>query len=133
MVVNVSGRAPGAIARWIALFDQAERLHASLEAYWEDPVASRRVGQAIASLFLFEHTMTPLERRQARERLWRRDKSEPLPDATRRQEWEHCRCRSCQLERRLARSRSAAETRPHPAPVAPAPTTPTIQGEIPTC
>ena len=110
-----------AIARWIALLDRAEQLHRTADG--RDPQARRQVDAAIHSLFAFEHILTATQRRLARERLWQRDKAEPLPAADRRQEWEHCRCRTCHVDRILARhpsilvpSASAPASKPTPPP-----------------
>lgn len=91
---------PGAIARWIALLDQAETIRRTANP--RHPTAQQQVSRAIDSLLLYEHQMVPHTRQTARERLWRRDRpNEPLPKD--RQEWERCRCMPCVQARGLAR------------------------------
>jgi hypothetical protein len=95
-------RGTGAIRRWVDLLDRAEALIGDADP--EDPFAQRTAGRALASLFLYEHLMTPRARRRAREYVWRRDRrDQPLPEWTSRQEWGRCRCRRCVLERVLGR------------------------------
>lgn len=93
----------GAIARWLALFDQAARLQAG---GYDRPDTSRAVARAIDSLFAYEHQITPDARRIARETLWRRERSSSLPPD--RSWWAECRCRACALDR----ARLAADRRP---------------------
>ena len=92
---------PGAIARWVALLDRAEDLQAAADP--THPCAQRQVRRATDSLFLYEHQLTPDTRREAREFLWQRDRSEPLPTPVTRLEWANCRCRACRVERALGR------------------------------
>jgi hypothetical protein len=92
----------GAIRRWVDLLDRAEALIG--DADHENPLAQRIAGRALASLFLYEHQMTPRARR-ACEYVWRRDRcGQLLPEWLSRQEWERCRCRRCLLERTHGRS-----------------------------
>ncbi len=106
MVIAMYGDTPtwgnGAVRRWVALLDRAEAL--MREADPDTAFAQRPASQAIASLFLYEHQMTGLARRRAREYVWRRDRPDkPLPDMAVRQVWEHCLCRNCLVERVLGR------------------------------
>ena len=88
----------GAVQRWVGLLDAAEQ--AMYSASTNDPTGQRSAGRVIEALFAYEHEMTPLARRHAREHVWRRDRpDEPLPAS--RAEWEACRCRICRYERRL--------------------------------
>jgi hypothetical protein len=103
----VSGETPiwgtGAVRRWVDLLDRAEALIG--DADHENRFAQRTAARALASLFLYEHQMTPHARRRAREYVWRRDhSSQSLPAWPSRQEWERCRCRRCLLARTLGRS-----------------------------
>ncbi len=84
----------GAVARWIALHDQARSLRAALRS--GDGVGARQVQRAIRSLFLYEHQLTPTTRRQARTVLWQRDGDARLPPFVERARWTRCRCVQCQ-------------------------------------
>jgi hypothetical protein len=115
----------GAAARWIALLDRAEQLQQEgLDSEPVHPTLQRQIARAIDSLFLYEHQMLPAARRQAREYLWQRDRTEALPPPQNRAEWERCRCRTCLLARLMQRpavaqqlERSTAEdAQPNPAP-----------------
>jgi hypothetical protein len=87
----------GAVWRWIALYDRSMTLY---QQGYTRPDESRAVSRAIASLFAYEHQITPGARQAARESLWRRDRADPLP--SNRSWWAECHCQACALERRLA-------------------------------
>ena len=93
----------GAIARWMGLYDRADQLRRTTTL--EDPCMRRQVRKAIESFFLYEHQMLPHARRQARERLWLRDHTEPLPPQATRAEWGLCRCQPCTDSRARIHSR----------------------------
>jgi len=105
--VYIVGETPregtGAIARWMGLYDRAEQLRRT--AAQQDPCVRRQVLKAIESLFLYEHQMLPHARRQARERLWLRDQTTPLPPEGTREEWGLCHCRPCTDHRARTHSR----------------------------
>ncbi len=86
-----------AAVRWLALLDVAVWL--TTTSHRRDPQALGRSRIAFDALAAFEHTLTPSERRHAREIAWARDSPAPLPDE--RAWWGWCQCRSCQLARHL--------------------------------
>lgn len=88
----VEGR--GAISRWLALHDRAKELGKVLRP--GDDVRGRQGRRAVCSLFLYEHQLTAATRRKAREALWRRDRTDTLPDFATRARWSRCRCGRCQ-------------------------------------
>ncbi len=101
MRVVMAGETPvwgrGAVQRWIALLDAAEAALRAVSPH--APLGQRTAGRTIDALFAYEHQMTPLARRRAREQVWQRDRpSEPLPPI--RGEWEACRCTACRYEQR---------------------------------
>ena len=84
----------GAVARWLDLYDAADRLRAGVKP--GDAYAEKHARRAVASLFRYEHQLTPETRQQAREALWRRDRDESLPALDeRRYVWNQCRCPVC--------------------------------------
>ena len=113
-----------AIATWVALLDRAE---AAMDASADDAQYSQRTASRyLDSLYLYEHQMTPLARRLAREYVWLRDRDEPLPlDAERLATWERCQCRRCCIGRICQRPRVAALFQPLPTPHPPTLPTPT--------
>ena len=86
--------------QWIVLLDAAEALRRAPSAY--QPATRDQVSRAITTLLTYEHTLSPVMRRLARERLWRRDRAEPLPDLAERERWDRCDCVPCQRQRLLA-------------------------------
>ena len=85
-----------AAKRWVALFDAAERLRQDAASY--QPPLTNQVARAIASLFAYEHLLTPATRVLARERLWHRDTpDQPFPASS--GDWSRCRCRVCHVAR----------------------------------
>jgi hypothetical protein len=98
---------PGAVARWVALLDRAEHLQQDNPS--DHPTVQRQIARAIDSLFLYEHQMLPAARREAREYVWRRDRTESLPAPQLRTAWEQCRCRTCLLARLMTRSAVAKQ------------------------
>jgi hypothetical protein len=104
---------PGAVRRWIALFDQANHLVAAA-ARAPHPVAQRRKQRATVSLVRYEHLLPATTRRTAREALWRRDRpGEPLPASAVRAAWEHCRCLPCRRRRGAGAASPAPAAPPH--------------------
>jgi hypothetical protein len=80
----------------MGLLDAAEVAIRSASPH--DPVGQRNAGRKLDALFAYEHEMSPVARRRAREAVWQRDRPhEPLPPI--RGEWEACRCRICRYER----------------------------------
>lgn len=90
----------GAVHRWVALLDAAEASMSSASPH--DQAAQRSASRQIDALFRYEHQLTPVARRRARELVWRRDRPHtPLPPI--RGEWEACRCGVCAYERRTGK------------------------------
>lgn len=102
-----AGRRGRRVARWGELLDRAERLIARTDA--DAAEIQRRASILLDELFAFEHTLTPDERRAARERVWLRDHPDPLPDEGARRDWERCRCRACAIEGGLGRASTDPE------------------------
>ena len=92
---EVPRQGEAAIRRWIALLDVADQLQTAQDP--RDPCAQRQAGRAINALFRYEHALVPPTRQRARERLWLRTRSEPLPPAAARAKWQQCRCLQCRL------------------------------------
>jgi hypothetical protein len=112
---------PGAIARWIALLDRAEDMQQHAHDA-DHSMLQRQIARAIDSLFLYEHQMLPAARRAAREVLWQRDRTEPLPSEAICAAWVQCRCRHCLLARLTQRPAIGAHLpTPAAAPAVPAP------------
>jgi hypothetical protein len=93
----VNARAsPDALDRWLALYDAA----LALMTVAPGRAALVPVGAALDALAAYEHTLSPAQRQAARERVWHRDKRDPLPID--REWWGWCQCRTCVVARRLA-------------------------------
>jgi hypothetical protein len=94
---------PGAVAYWLGLVDRAQALQAqALDANPLHPVLERTARRALRSVLLYEHQITPRARRQARQTLWRRQHTGPLPPLEVLLKWERCQCLPCQQARALA-------------------------------
>ena len=93
----VADRASQPLLHWLALYDAAELMYRA--AHRGDPHADARFDIASRVLRRYEHTLTPLQRRQAREWRWLRDAVEPLPPLEVRLGWGDCTCQICQRER----------------------------------
>lgn len=89
---------PDPIAQWLALLDAAQ-IHLDTFSPHER-TALDEVGHMLDALLDYEHTLTDLQRYEARLTLWKRDHpDQPLPEI----DWSVCQCRICQRERRLQR------------------------------
>jgi hypothetical protein len=94
--------APGAVAYWLGLVDRAQALQAqALAANPLHPVLERTARRALRSVLLYEHQITPRARRQARQTLWRRQHTGPLPSLEVLLRWEQCQCLPCRQARAL--------------------------------
>lgn len=94
---------PDLITHWITLVDAAQYRLDTFDA--SDRSALDQVGYLIDALLSYEHSLTPLQRYEARLALWKRDHPDrPLPDM----DWSLCQCRTCQRARYLQRARPAA-------------------------
>ena len=88
---------PGAVENWLGLVDHAQALQAqALAASPLHPVLERTARRALRSVLLYEHQITPRARRQARQTLWRRQHTGPLPPIEVLLKWEQCHCLPCQ-------------------------------------
>lgn len=90
----------GMAVGWVRQLDRAEAAIAAATPH--DEYAQRNASKLIDSLFAYEHQMPDTQRRKAREYVWLRDKTEPLPSEEERVEWELCRCRRCKASRVFA-------------------------------
>jgi len=88
---------PGAVENWLGLVVHAQVLQAqALAVNPLHPVLERTARRALRSVLLYEHQITPRARRQARQTLWRRQHTGPLPALEVLPKWERCQCPQCQ-------------------------------------
>jgi hypothetical protein len=93
----VTARAsPDVLDHWLTLYDAALAL--MTVAPGRDALVP--VSAALDALAAYEHTLSPVQRQAARERVWHRDKHDPLPAD--RAWWGWCQCRACVVARRMA-------------------------------
>jgi hypothetical protein len=93
---------PGAVANWLGLVDHAQALQAeALAPKLLHPVLEQQARRALRSVLLYEHQITPRARRQARQSLWRRQDTGPLPPLEVLLKWERCQCLPCQQARAM--------------------------------
>lgn len=91
---------PGAAENWLGLVDHAQALQAQAPAAQPlHPVLEHQARRALRSVLLYEHQITPRARRQARQALWRRQHTGPLPPLEVLLTWERCQCLPCQRAR----------------------------------
>ncbi len=93
---------PRAVENWLGLVDHAQALQArALASSPLHPVLERQARRALRSVLLYEHEITPRTRRQARQALWRRQHTGPLPPLEVILTWEKCQCLPCQHARTM--------------------------------